>query len=109
MDSFFYSRSLLLFLLDYYFSGGMVGDFNKHIIKIGKINWGFEKMSAMKSDIARAVDMLDIDEKTVTALRHAGHTFYEITRVMHISKSSAIDIYQGAIVRMMVYLNGPVD
>ena len=72
-------------------------------------SWGFEGMSALKADIARAIGNLDLDEKVVLALRHSGHTFYEITRVLHIGKASAIDIYGGAIIRIIVYLNGPVE
>ena len=66
-------------------------------------------MGALKADISRAILILDLDEKVVLALRHSGHTFYEITRALHIGKSSAIDIYRGAIIRIIVYLNGPLE
>ncbi|MBN2073617.1 MAG: hypothetical protein JW770_06710 [Actinobacteria bacterium] len=106
---FFYGRRLLLCLLDYYFSGAMTGEYESQVIRIGGRNWGFEGMSALKADIARAISILDLDEKVVLALRHSGHTFYEITRLLHIGKRSAIDIYGGAIIRIIVYLNGPME
>ena len=109
MPTFVYGKSLLIFLLDYYFSGGMTGGYGRQVIKIGGRNWGFEGMSAMKADVARAVEALDIDEKVILALRHSGHTFYEVTRIMHIGKASAINIYQGAIIRIIIYLNGPIE
>ena len=109
MSSFIYSRRLLEFLLDFYFSGGMTGDFDKQMVKIGGRNWGFEQLSAMRADIVRAIEILELDEKIVVALRHSGHTFYEITKAVKISKKSAIDIYWGAVIRMLIYLNGPIS
>ena len=106
---FFYGRRLLLSLLDYYFSGAMTGGYESKVIRIGDRNWGFEGMSALKADIARAISILDLDEKVVLALRHSGLTFYEITRILHIGKRSAIDIYGGALIRIIVYLNGPLE
>ena len=108
MPSFVYGENLLIFLLDFFFSGGMTGEYDKQVIKIGRRNWGFDGMSAMKADVARAVEVLDIDEKVILALRHSGHTFYEVTKIMHIGKASAINIYQGAIIRVIIYLNGPI-
>ena len=107
--TFFYGRRLLLSLLDYYFSGAMTGGYGRQVIRIGGRNWGFEGMSALKADVARAIGILDLDEQVVLALRHSGHTFYEITRKLHIGKRSAIDIYGGALIRIIVYLNGPLD
>lgn len=109
IGKFFYGRRLLETLLDYYFSGAMTGEYGGQVIRIGGRNWGFEGMGALKADISRAILILDLDEKVVLALRHSGHTFYEITRIMHIGKRSAIDIYEGAIIRIIVYLNGPLE
>ena len=108
MSSFVYSRRLLEFLLDFYFSGGMTGDHDTQIVKIGGRNWGFEQLSAMRADIVRAIEMLELDEKIVVALRHSGHTFYEITKAVRISKGKAINVYWAAIIRMLIYLNGPI-
>ena len=109
MPPFIYSRRLLEFLLDFYFSGGMVGDYDKQMVKIGGRNWGFEQLSAMRADVVRAIEVLDLDEKIVIALRHSGHTFYEIRNTVRIRKISVINIYHGAIIRMLIYLNGPID
>ena len=108
MSSFVYSRRLLGFLLDFYFSGGMTGDYDKQLVKIGGRNWGFEQLSAMRADTVRALEILEYEEKIVVALRHSGHTFYEITKAVRISKGNAINIYWAAIIRMLVYLNGPI-
>jgi len=107
MSPFIYSRRLLEFLLDFYFSGGMTGDYDKQMVKIGGRNWGFEQLSAMRADIVRAVEMLELDEKIVVALRHSGHNFFEIRKVMRRRRKSMIDIYEASIIRMLVYLNGP--
>ena len=107
MSSFVYSRRLLEFLLDFYFSGGMAGDYDTQIVKIGGRNWGFEQLSAMRADIVRAIEMLELDEKIVVALRHSGHNFFEIRKVMRRRRKSMIDIYEASIIRMLVYLNGP--
>ena len=109
MSSFVYGRRLLEFLLDFYFSGGMAGDYDTQIVKIGGRNWGFEQLSAMRADIVRAIEMLELDEKIVVALRHSGHTFYEIRNTVRIRKIDVINIYHGAIIRMLIYLNGPID
>jgi len=109
MSSFVYSRRLLEFLLDFYFSGGMTGDYDKQLVKIGGRNWGFEQLSAMRADIVRAVGMLELEEKIVVALRHSGHNFYEIRNTVRIRKLDVINIYQGAIIRMLIYLNGPIE
>jgi hypothetical protein len=109
MSSFVYSRRLLGFLLDFYFSGGMTGDYDKQLVKIGGRNWGFEQLSAMRADTVRAVEILEYEEKIVVALRHSGHTFYEIRNTVRIRKLDAINIYQGAIIRMLIYLNGPLS
>jgi len=108
MQAFIYSRRLLQFLLDYYFSGAMAGGYEEQIVKIGGRNWGFEQLSAMRADVVRAIEILDLDEKVVVALRHSGHAFYEIRKAVRISQGDAINIYRGAIIRMLVYLNGPI-
>ena len=108
MPPFIYSRNLLEFLLDCYFSGRTVGENALQLVKIGGRNWGFEGMSAMKSDAARAVKVLDSKEKQIVALRHSGHTFYEIRGILGGRKSDAIDIYEGAVIKMLVFLNGPL-
>ena len=108
MSSFVYSRRLLEFLLDFYFSGGMTGDYDKQLVKIGGRNWGFEQLSAMRADVVRAIEILELDEKIVVALRHSGHTFYEVRKIIGRRKMDAINIYRGAIIRMLVYLNGPL-
>ena len=108
MSSFVYGRRLLEFLLDFYFSGGMAGDYDTQIVRIGGRNWGFEQLSAMRMDVVRAIEVLDLDEKVVVALRHSGHAFYEIRKAVRISQGDAINIYRGAIIRMLVYLNGPL-
>ena len=109
MSSFVYSRRLLEFLLDFYFSGGMTGDYDKQLVKIGGRNWGFEQLSAMRADVVRAIEILELEEKIVVALRHSGHSFYEIRKTVGIRKMDVINIYRGAIIRMLVYLNGPID
>ena len=106
MPPFIYSRRLLGFLLDFYFSGGMTGDYDKQMVKIGGRNWGFEQLSAMRADVVRSIEMLELDEKIVVALRHSGHTFYEIRNSVRIRKIDVINIYKAAIIRMLVYLNG---
>ena len=106
-STFVYGERLLIFLLDYYFSGGMTGDYDRQVIKIGGRNSGFEGMSAMKADIARALKILELEEKVVLALRHSGHTFYEITKVIRRSKGDTINIYRSGLIRMLMYLNGP--
>ena len=109
MSSFIYSRRLLEFLLDFYFSGGMTGAYDTQIVKIGGRNWGFEQLSAMRADIVRAVEMLELDEKIVVALRHSGHNFFEIRKVMRKRRKGIINIYEASIIRMLVYLNGPTE
>ena len=71
-------------------------------------NWGFEGMSAMKADIARAIKILELDEKVILALSYSGHIFYEITRVVRKSKKDTTNIYRSGLIRILMYLNGPL-
>jgi len=105
---FYYSIKLLKSVLDFYFYCGMV-DRSQYLMIISKQKTSCEELIILVSDIARAVEILDEDEKSVVCLRHSGFIFDEIRQKLLIDKQKAINLYDSAIIKMMFYLNGKTE
>ena len=96
---------MLKSILDFYFYGGAT-DKSTYLMEISKHGGAGSELNILVSDIARAVNILDIEEKMVVCLRHSGFTFDEIRKKLHRDKGYLINIYDGAIIKMMIFLNG---
>lgn len=101
---FYYSKKLLKSVLDFYFYGGWT-DHSQYLMKIGKNGGSGEELLILISDIARAVNKLELEEKLVVCLRHSGFLYKEICQRLRIRKKDVIDYYDEAIIKMMFYVN----
>jgi hypothetical protein len=74
-------------------------------MKLGKRGSNNEELLMLVADIARAVNVLDLEEKIVVAYRHSGYLFGEIAKELRIRKNNIINYYDSAIIKMIFYLN----
>lgn len=75
-------------------------------MKISKHGGAGSELNILVADIARAVEILDEDEKNVVCLKHSGFTYYEIRNKLRIKMDKVGNYYDSAIIKMMFYLNG---
>jgi hypothetical protein len=86
---FYYSIGLLKKILDFYFYGG-INDKSMYLMKIAKHGGAGSELNILVSDIARAVKILDREEKEVVCFKHSGFTYYEIRNMLRKRKQKII-------------------